>query len=230
MARVLAVFMLCTVVFCWGSTEAQSITVTPGENVDLTLKLVNVNQQPLQQVTVQWDKTSLPHWIHVVDPVVTASLDIPASVGLDKSFERISVALTVAKSAPIDSSTSIGLLILDKDGEIWRPQITLKVEPNIPLKPALGQNYPNPFNPETWIPFQLSEASDVSIRIYSPSGKVVRTLNLGHKAPGVYENQSAAAYWDGRNDRGESAGSGIYFYQLITDGTPSSVRKMVILK
>ena len=27
-------------------------------------------------------------------------------------------------------------------------------------------NYPNPFNPETWIPYQLAEAADVSVTLY----------------------------------------------------------------
>ena len=39
---------------------------------------------------------------------------------------------------------------------------------------VLYQNYPNPFNPDTWIPYQLSEASDVSISIYNAAGRLVR--------------------------------------------------------
>ena len=90
-------------------------------------------------------------------------------------------------------------------------------------------NYPNPFNPETWIPYQLANPSDVQITIYDTRGSVVRQLDLGHQQEGYYTSRSRAAYWDGRNDVGEPVASGIYFYQLQADNK-SFLRKMVILK
>ena len=78
-------------------------------------------------------------------------------------------------------------------------------------------NYPNPFNPETCIPYQLANPADVSVRIYSVDGTLVRTLPLGHKAVGTYQNRSRAAYWDGKNEVGEPVASGIYFYTLTAD-------------
>ena len=90
-------------------------------------------------------------------------------------------------------------------------------------------NYPNPFNPETWIPYQLANPSDVQITIYDTRGTVVRHLDLGHQQEGYYTSRSRAAYWDGRNDVGERVASGVYFYQLQADNL-SLLRKMVILK
>ncbi len=98
-----------------------------------------------------------------------------------------------------------------------------------PEMTVLLPNYPNPFNPETWIPYQLANASDVQISIYDMKGIVVRTLLLGHQSAGFYMGRSRAAYWDGRNGLGERVASGVYFYQLKTDEI-SSMRKMVILK
>ena len=98
-----------------------------------------------------------------------------------------------------------------------------------PETTVLLPNYPNPFNPETWIPYQLANASDVQITIYNTKGSVVRTLPLGHQSAGYYTNRNRAAYWDGRNGLGERVASGVYFYQLRTDAI-SSIRKMVILK
>ena len=98
-----------------------------------------------------------------------------------------------------------------------------------PKQTQLLANYPNPFNPETWIPYQLANASNVRITIYDTTGKVVRRLDLGHQREGYYTARSRAAYWDGRNVFGERVASGIYFYQLQADNV-SSLRKLLILK
>ena len=98
-----------------------------------------------------------------------------------------------------------------------------------PEKTALLANYPNPFNPETWIPYQLSQENDVQVRIYTTNGALVRTLDLGHQPAGVYQQRTRAAYWDGRNQLGESVASGIYFYSL-TAGDFTATRKMLIAK
>ena len=98
-----------------------------------------------------------------------------------------------------------------------------------PTQNLLLQNYPNPFNPETWIPYQLSEDSPVSISIYDTTGKLVRTLSLGFQSAGFYNSQGRAAYWDGRNALGERVASGIYFYQLTTPSFQQT-RRLVIVK
>ena len=99
----------------------------------------------------------------------------------------------------------------------------------IPKETALLPNYPNPFNPETWIPYQLSESADVTLRIYAVNGSLVRTLALGQLPAGMYQTRSRAAYWDGKNGVGESVASGIYFYTL-TAGEFTATRKMLIRK
>ena len=98
-----------------------------------------------------------------------------------------------------------------------------------PKLTQLLQNFPNPFNPETWIPYQLETAADVTLQIYDTSGGVVRTLDLGFKGQGFYMTRSTAAYWDGRNNMGEQVASGVYFYSLNTPDF-SATRKMLILK
>ena len=98
-----------------------------------------------------------------------------------------------------------------------------------PKETSLLPNYPNPFNPETWIPYQLAEPADVRLRIYAVDGKVVRTLTLGYRPVGIYQDKSRAAYWDGKNTLGESVASGVYFYTL-TAGDFTATRKMLIQK
>ena len=99
----------------------------------------------------------------------------------------------------------------------------------VPNKTALLANYPNPFNPETYIPYQLEAAADVTLRIYAVDGQIVRTLALGHRGAGIYMERERAAYWDGRNAVGESMASGVYFYTL-TAGDFMATRKLLIRK
>ena len=98
-----------------------------------------------------------------------------------------------------------------------------------PEEDALLPNYPNPFNPETWIPYQLAEDSEVTITIYNVKGTIIRKLSLGHRAAGVYRSKARAAYWDGRNELGEPVAGGVYFY-TFTAGDFSATRKMLIRK
>ena len=98
-----------------------------------------------------------------------------------------------------------------------------------PEKTVLLANYPNPFNPETWIPYQLSEAAEVTVTIHASDGKLVRTLELGQVSAGTYQSRSRAAYWDGRNAQGEPVASGVYFYTLQA-GDFTATKKMVIRK
>jgi hypothetical protein len=98
-----------------------------------------------------------------------------------------------------------------------------------PKRSAVLQNFPNPFNPETWIPYQLAEETDVAIRIYNVNGQLIRTLSFGRKPAGSYLSKGRAAYWDGRNDLGEEAASGIYYYS-ISAGHYAATRKMIVRK
>ena len=138
----------------------------------------------------------------------------------------------------------IEVRVLGPDGNVESQTRSFKVTPdhlanavlsvnldNIgqPTQNQLLQNYPNPFNPETWIPYQLSEDSAVSVSIYDASGKLVRTLSLGTQSAGFYNSRERAAYWDGRNALGESVASGVYFYQLTTPSFQQT-RRLVIVK
>ena len=134
------------------------------------------------------------------------------------SLARREALQNIQTSASELVSYQRGIQVLEQILETLTPQTT-----------ALLANYPNPFNPETWIPYQLAVPAKVGLTIYAANGTVVRTLTLGHQPAGVYQNRSRAAYWDGRNDLGESVASGIYFYTL-TAGDFTATRKMLIRK
>jgi len=99
----------------------------------------------------------------------------------------------------------------------------------LPKQTRLLPNYPNPFNPETWIPFELSQDSNVAVSIYDVIGTLVRSIRMGYLQAGNYVGQSRAIYWDGKTDVGGRVASGIYFYTLKTD-IFTATQKMIILK
>ena len=119
--------------------------------------------------------------------------------------------------------------VTTEDVRRGRIELPALVVQEIPTETKLLRNYPNPFNPETWIPYRLAQDAFVTLTIYDGNGQVVRTLDVGHQTAAVYESQSKAIYWDGRNEFDETVASGVYFYTL-TAGGYSATRKMLILK
>lgn len=126
------------------------------------------------------------------------------------------------------------LVYHDKRFEKYAEGFSIQPKGKIPvtwggLKTVLYQNYPNPFNPETWIPYQLSQSSPVSLFIYNSQGKLVRKISLGYRQAGVYLTKEQSVYWDGRNDYGEEVSSGIYFY-TISAGAFIDSKKMLLVR
>ena len=124
--------------------------------------------------------------------------------------------------------------VRSKRGILFLEQLLVALAPE---ETVLLPNYPNPFNPETWIPYQLANDADVTLTVYDTKGIPVRQFELGHQSAGFYTTRTKAAYWDGRNENGESVASGVYFYQLqvsssrsIGAGDYTDLRRMVILK
>ncbi|MDI6809306.1 MAG: T9SS type A sorting domain-containing protein [Candidatus Eisenbacteria bacterium] len=96
---------------------------------------------------------------------------------------------------------------------------------NVGFVDALKGAYPNPMNPSTTINFSLKTRGKVSLRVFDASGRLVRKLVDSRLEAGRH-----TVSWDGRNDRGLKLGSGVYFYQIETEGGFKSVKKIVILK
>jgi hypothetical protein len=98
-------------------------------------------------------------------------------------------------------------------------------------------NYPNPFvnYTEFWFNHNSSEPLDVSIQIFTVSGKLVRTLN-GQTTGGIKATSSLSRdiVWDGRDDFGDKIGKGVYIYKLrvhssLLNKTVEKIEKLVIL-
>lgn len=93
----------------------------------------------------------------------------------------------------------------------------------VPEQFALLQNYPNPFNLDTRIEFSVAKAGRVSLRIFNVRGELVRTLQRGELAAGNY-----AVSWDGHDEDGQVAPSGIYIYNIKADGWQASRRLLLV--
>ena len=150
--------------------------------------------------------------------------------------ERSAPPARVSRFVVLDASlvqTWLALARVENDGSVVFRQGIANLESLLasllPKETALLANYPNPFNPETWIPYQLAKPAAVAVSIHSADGTLVRTLLLGEQSAGIYQRRSRAAYWDGKNEVGESVASGVYFYTL-TAGEFTATRKMLIRK
>jgi hypothetical protein len=96
---------------------------------------------------------------------------------------------------------------------------------SMPAPPtSLRQNYPNPFNPSTNIAFGLSGDADITLRIYDASGRLVRVLAEGRREAGAH-----IEVWDGMDESGRPASSGVYFYRLRV-GRFGETKKMILLQ
>jgi hypothetical protein len=89
---------------------------------------------------------------------------------------------------------------------------------------ALDQNVPNPFNPETRITYTIPTSSRVRLGIYDVAGRLVRQLVDTDLAPGNY-----LAVWDGTTAGGQTAGTGVYFCRLSSDGQELD-RRLILMK
>lgn len=68
---------------------------------------------------------------------------------------------------------------------------------------------PNPFEPSTVIRFAVPESMPVTLKLYDPAGRRLRTLARGMQSAGQH-----AIEWDGRDERGAPVGAGLYFCVL----------------
>ncbi len=94
----------------------------------------------------------------------------------------------------------------------------------IPVYTLDANNYPNPFNPETTIAYSLPTTGITTLKIYNLKGQVVRTL-----VNDVREAGQHSVVWNGKDDKGNRVGSGMYFYRLTSD-QKTITRKMLLAK
>jgi hypothetical protein len=164
--------------------------------------------------------------------------DPPEEMNRNFSFYRVYrdsdlIADDVLQTFYFDNYVTMGLHVYgicavygnyESDPVILQVNMTDTDNNLIPDVTILQNNYPNPFNPETRINFSLHQETHTVIGIYNLKGEKVRNL--------VNEILPAARHsilWNGKDDRGQTVCSGIYFYRMQA-GNYSAVRKMIMLK
>ncbi|MBF8150305.1 type IX secretion system sortase PorU [Winogradskyella sp. F6397] len=123
------------------------------------------------------------------------------------------------------STAEIQFVVFDKDEELVVNNVL---------------NYPNPFvnYTEFWFNHNSSEPLDISVQIFTVSGKLVRTLNGTTSADECCNKGSTSlsrsVVWDGRDDFGDKIGKGVYVYKLKVKSNRlnkqvEKIQKLVIL-
>jgi len=102
--------------------------------------------------------------------------------------------------------------------------VAINDQKELPIEWVLTQNYPNPFNPETVISYHVPQSSHVVIEVFNLLGQRLQKLVDEKKAVGIYK-----VTWDGRDESGNSVGSGIYIYKMQADGFVA-IKKMALVR
>lgn len=100
-------------------------------------------------------------------------------------------------------------------------QVTVPAEG--PARITKSVAYPNPFRMATTISYQLAAPGPILLRVYNATGQLVRTLS-GTAGAGI--NRAA---WDGKDQQGNRASPGVYFYRIETPGTAAQ-GKVILIK
>lgn len=83
---------------------------------------------------------------------------------------------------------------------------------------------PNPFRPNTTLQLDLARSAKVLVEIMDPAGRKVRTLRDGSLEGGTHR-----MVWDGRDEEGKEAASGLYFARVRAAGL-EQVGRLVLIR
>jgi hypothetical protein len=207
---------------------------TSGDQQDVTLNVVEANDPPV--LTAIGNKSvnigdTLRFTVSATDPDGTTPALTTSALPFGATFNTGSGSFSWT---PADSQVNIYEVVFRaSDGpNIDTEKVTFSVALDVmdipvsqlPNEFSLGQNYPNPFNPSTTIEFSLPRAAWVNLSIYNVLGQQVRTVVDEYLGAGL-----KAVVWDGRNENGRQAASGVYFYKMSAGGYSDS-KKLIMLK
>jgi hypothetical protein len=125
--------------------------------------------------------------------------------------------------APIISGRALKFTT-DPPRSVPAVDLSLLVNPALPMQFSLGSALPNPAKGSIAISYDLPVETGVSLKVYNLSGQLVRTLASGEEKAGYKQ-----ATWDGRSESGARVASGVYFYRLEA-GSFTATKKVVVIR
>lgn len=207
-------------------------THAPGEFQDLPATAYNFDYGP-QQAKLAVASVSLtgdPRF-SIAGEFVPALIDSVAanwSLHFDDSgapngtYEALLVVHTGDEEG-IPGGTGLADLAFQLTATIGGSAVDAAVTPGA-LRIGLIAISPNPAPSATRISFGTSRAGRVELRIHDLAGRVVKNLVGANRERGEHE-----VFWDGRDERGRSSATGIYFVRLTSiDG--SWTKKIIRVK
>ncbi|MBN1884341.1 MAG: hypothetical protein JW876_02295 [Candidatus Krumholzibacteriota bacterium] len=161
---------------------------------------------------------------------VTSALDLDTAdlfhdVAADPAVMAITPFDTLYWAETNEEHVTISAASADRALDEVKRGVTGVDEDGLPAAALVNgpRNAPNPFNPSTTISFRLPRAGRVDLRIYGVDGALVRILAGGTLPGGRHE-----IAWDGLDDRGRPAASGVFFCRLRACGETRACTMVLI--
>ena len=156
-----------------------------------------------------------------IDTTMTAHSLTPGS--------STTLAVCVTPTGPGTESCQIRIVSNASNGptviQATKDWVTAIGDDRVPMPFNIVSVSPNPFNPSTTVRFTLPRSMPVTADVWSVTGARVRVLAEQKTfSPGVNELR-----WDGQNDQGAPAASGVYFVRVKTQ-LSEKVSRAVLLK
>lgn len=213
-----------------GGTDSTSISDKNGPDITFT-----INNTELTGNTVFNDnaKISLPVeiGIHVQDSMgidVTSRgpdeglvLEIPDVMGKtninsrfqyeEGDFRKGRASITFEEGSIPQGQQKISVTVRDGIGNLAKKSLMVEVLADSAIALMDVFNYPNPFSATTKFYYKLTQPADVTIKIFTRSGQLIR----------IIENADNPQVWDGRDQRGNPVSNNVYIYKIIAQSKTS---------
>jgi hypothetical protein len=170
---------------------------------------------------------------------ITVSVDGQPQLDLTQAFNYDLNSCTMGQAQHqftpgqlLPGSHSLQVLAWDAANNPGSAQTTFKVVSIGQL--ALGSvlNYPNPLKQSTRFTFTLTEPAQVSIKIYTVAGRLVKAIE-GISGNASFNYDDPLLLWDGRDDRGDAVSNGVYLYKVTAQGAGAKaeqIGKLMVLR
>ena len=168
---------------------------------------------------------------------ITLTLDDQLPIDVSEYFKYDQGSYLKGKIAYKFSGTALGTHRLavkawDNANNSSTQTIEFRVVPGGSLILEKVMNYPNPMSDDTQFTFEINEAAEVEIKIFTVDGRLIRKIDRFWAQPGF--NLTA---WDGKDETGDALSNGVYLYKVIArnrfqgkDIETSAIGKLIVMR